>query len=332
MKHFLIFIILTGLFACKKEIIKTEWIGLSYPSYFPDPVYKFNNNELTVQRFALGKKLFFDKNLSLDGTIACASCHAQSHGFADHNVSFSSGVGGALGTRNSPSIANMIWSPSFMWDGGVNHIEVFSVAPITNPLEMKETMAHVVSKLNADSEYLILFKEAYGVSQINDQVMLRALTNYMSMIVSCNSKYDKVKQGKASFTTLENNGYTLFQAKCATCHTEPLFTNYSYINNGLDSVFTDLGRARITFNDLDRGKFKVPSLRNVTLTYPYMHDGRFWTLDQVLDHYSEGIKPSSTLHPSLVDGIPLSIDEKSAIKAFLGTLKDNELLNNRLFY
>ena len=332
MKYLIIFIILAGLFACKKEITSTEWVGLTYPSYFPDPIYKFTNNELTIQRFALGKKLFFDKNLSLDGTISCATCHAQSHGFADHNVSFSTGVGGAIGTRNSPSIANMVWSPSFMWDGGVNHIEVFSVAPITNPLEMKETMAHVISKLNSDPNYRLLFKLAYGDSKINDQSMLRALTAYMSMIVSCNSKYDKVKQGKASFTSIESEGYNVFQAKCASCHTEPLFTNYAYVNNGLDSIFTDLGRARITFNDSDKGKFKVPSLRNVTLTYPYMHDGRFWTLDQVLDHYSEGIKPSSTLHPSLVGGIPLSPDEKSAIKAFLGTLKDNELLNNRLFY
>lgn len=317
---------------CHKVVNKSSSIELLYPSYFPDPVYSFKNNEINALRFALGKKLFFDKNLSLDGTISCASCHAQGHGFADHNVSFSSGVNGALGTRNSPSIANMIWSPSFMWDGGVNHIEVFAVAPITNPLEMKETMAHVVSKLNSNSNYLLLFKEAYGIEHINDQAMLKALTVYMSMIVSCNSKYDKMRQGKASFTEQESEGYSLFQMKCASCHTEPLFTNYGFINNGLDSVFYDLGRAKITFNDNDKGKFKVPSLRNVTLTYPYMHDGRFWTLDQVLEHYSHGIVNSPTLDPSLSNGISLTEEEKAAIKAFLGTLKDDDLLQNKLFY
>jgi cytochrome c peroxidase len=127
MKYLLIFFILIGLFACKKEITTSEWVGINYPTYFPEPIYKFENNEISIQRFTLGKNLFFDKKLSIDGTVSCASCHAQSHGFADHNVSFSSGVGGAIGTRNSPSLANMIWSPSFMWDGGVNHIEVFSV-------------------------------------------------------------------------------------------------------------------------------------------------------------------------------------------------------------
>jgi cytochrome c peroxidase len=332
MRLIIIFALLTALLACKKDTIIYGELTVNYPSYFPEPVYTFQNNEVNAQRFALGKKLFFDKNLSKDGTISCASCHAQSHGFADHNVSFSAGVNGALGNRNSPSIANMIWSPSFMWDGGVNHIEVFSVAPITNPVEMKETMANVVSKLNANGEYRFLFKEAYGLSTINDQAMLRALTVYMSMIISCNSKYDKVRQGKATFSSLESTGYGVFQSKCASCHTEPLFSNYGFINNGLDSVFNDLGRAKITFDDNDKGKFKVPSLRNVTLTYPYMHDGRFWTLDQVLDHYSHGIVDSPTLDPSLINGISLTEDEKTAIKAFLATLKDNDLLGNKLFY
>ena len=333
MQYVLILLCLSLVFtSCRKNEPVIEKFELVYPGYFPEPVYKFENNEINRPRFALGKKLFFDKNLSLDGTISCASCHAQLHGFADHNVPLSAGVDGVLGKRNSPSIANMIWSLSFMWDGGVNHIEVFSVAPITNTLEMKETMANVVSKLNANSSYKVLFKEAYGIETITDQSLLRALTVYMSMIVSCNSKYDKVRQGKATFSEIEYSGYTVFQSKCASCHQEPLFTNYAFVNNGLDSVFTDLGREQITQNETDRGKFKVPSLRNVTLTYPYMHDGRFWSLDQVLDHYTNGIKPSATLHPSLTGGIPLSAEDKTALKAFLGTLKDDELLNNSLFY
>jgi cytochrome c peroxidase len=219
-----------------------------------------------------------------------------------------------------------------MWDGGVNHIEVFSVAPITNPLEMNETMSNVISKLNNSSEYKNLFKIAYGIDNITDQAMLRALTMYMSMMVSCNSKYDKVRQGKVSFSTDEADGYELFKQKCASCHSEPLFTNYQFVNNGLDSIFSDLGRGEITFNANDNGKFKVPSLRNVELTYPYMHDGRFWSLNDVLDHYDHGIKSSSTLAPSLQNGIPLTVNEKTKLIAFLKTLTDYDLLGNSLFY
>jgi cytochrome c peroxidase len=152
------------------------------------------------------------------------------------------------------------------------------------------------------------------------------------MMVSCNSKYDKVRQGKVSFSSDEADGYELFKQKCASCHSEPLFTNYQFVNNGLDSIFSDLGRGKITFNANDNGKFKVPSLRNVELTYPYMHDGRFWSLNDVLDHYDHGIKSSSTLAPSLQNGIPLTVNEKTKLIAFLKTLTDYDLLGNSLFY
>ena len=328
------FIILLALIvvSCQKKKGEIDSFALTYPDYFPTPVYDFTNNELTKSRFLLGKKLFFDTQLSNDGTISCNSCHAQVHGFADHNVALSAGVNGALGNRNSPSIANMIWSPSFMWDGGVNHIEVFSVAPITNPVEMHETMSNVVYKLNQSETYKKEFKAAYGKDVITDQDLLRALTIYMSMIVSCNSKYDQFRQGKINFTADEALGYELFQQKCASCHSEPLFTNYQFVNNGLDSVFSDLGRAKITFNPSDNGKFKVPSLRNVELTYPYMHDGRFWSLDEVLEHYISGIKNSETLHPSLTNGITLTSTEKQRLISFLKTLTDNQLTGNPLFY
>jgi cytochrome c peroxidase len=332
MKYLFLLILGLTIISCHKKNEDDLAFQLTYPSYFPTPVYEFENNELTKARFDLGKKLFFDKQLSSNGTISCNSCHAQGHAFADHNVSLSEGVNGAIGTRNSPSLSNMIWSPSFMWDGGVNHIEVFSVAPITNPLEMNETMSNVISKLNNSSEYKNLFKIAYGIDNITDQAMLRALTMYMSMMVSCNSKYDKVRQGKVSFSSDEADGYELFKQKCASCHSEPLFTNYQFVNNGLDSIFTDLGRGEITFNANDNGKFKVPSLRNVELTYPYMHDGRFWSLNDVLDHYDHGIKSSSTLAPSLQNGIPLTVNEKTKLIAFLKTLTDYDLLGNSLFY
>ena len=332
MKIALLLVFVSILISCQKKKGEIDSFALTYPDYFPTPVYDFTNNELTKTRFLLGKKLFFDTQLSNDGTISCNSCHAQAHGFADHNVALSAGVNGALGNRNSPSIANMIWSPSFMWDGGVNHIEVFSVAPITNPLEMHETMSNVVNKLNQSETYKKEFKASYGKDVISDQDLLRALTIYMSMIVSCDSKYDQVRQGKTSFTADEASGYELFQQKCASCHTEPLFTSYQFVNNGLDSVFSDFGRAKITFNPSDKGKFKIPSLRNVELTYPYMHDGRFWSLTQVLDHYSSGIQVSETLAPELQNAISLSVSEKQQLIDFLKTLTDHKLLSNSLFY
>jgi cytochrome c peroxidase len=332
MKIAILLVFVSILISCQKKKEETESFELTYPDYFPTPIYDFTNNELTKSRFLLGKKLFFDTQLSNDGTISCNSCHAQAHGFADHNVALSAGVNGALGNRNSPSISNMIWSPSFMWDGGVNHIEVFSVAPITNPVEMHETMSNVVYKLNQSETYKKEFKAAYGKDVITDQDLLRALTIYMSMIVSCNSKYDQFRQGKINFTADEASGYELFQQKCASCHSEPLFTNYQFVNNGLDSVFSDLGRAKITFNPSDNGKFKIPSLRNVELTYPYMHDGRFWSLTQVLDHYSSGIQVSETLAPELQNAISLSVSEKQQLIDFLKTLTDHKLLSNSLFY
>lgn len=330
MKKIFLFLTFIVLLACQKDRSADNSLSIDYPDYFPTPVYQFNNNALNKDRFELGKKLFFDPILSSDGRISCASCHNQAHAFADHNVSFSAGVGNQLGDRNSPSIANMIWSPNFMWDGGVNHIEVFSVAPITNPVEMNETMLNVVNKLNSSPDYRRAFKQAYNVDPITDQSMLRALTIYMSMIVSTDSKYDQYRQGKVSLTAEEQNGLDLFRQKCASCHTEPLFTDYSFRNNGLDSVFTDLGRGRITNDPSDYGKFRVPSLRNVELTYPYMHDGRFWNLEEVVDHYTAGIKNSSTLDPVLSNSINLTNTEKENIIKFLKTLTDWSLISNHL--
>jgi cytochrome c peroxidase len=332
MRYLAILLVGFVLFSCKKDKIIIEEFELDYPSYFPEPVYQFTNNEVTKERFELGKKLFFDPILSIDNTISCASCHAQTHGFADHNVAVSTGVNGMQGTRNSPTIANMIWSTSFMWDGGVNHLEMFSIAPITNPVEMNETMVNVMAKLNANSGYKSAFKDAYGIDEITDQALFRSLSVFMAMIVSDDSKYDQYRQGLTSLSSAELSGLNLFRTHCASCHTEPLFMNNGFANNGLDSEFTDLGRGLITQNPADNGKFKVPTLRNIELTYPYMHDGRFWSLEQVLDHYSEGIQESETLHLSLAGGLGLDESEKANIIVFLKTLTDYSLLSNPLFY
>jgi cytochrome c peroxidase len=329
MKKLLYLSFLLLLSACNKD--NEEVFALSYPDYFPAPVYTFENNELTKEKFELGRKLFYDGILSSDNTVSCGNCHSQVHAFADHNVTFSTGVNNGIGERNSPSITNMIWSPSFMWDGGVNHIEVFSLAPITNPVEMNETMANVIDKLNQSGFYKSAFKKAYGTDEITDQLLFRALTSYMAMVVSSNSRYDLFRQGKVIFTPQEVEGLQLFEQKCASCHTAPLFTNYSFQNNGLDSEFTDLGRGRITLEEADKGKFKVPSLRNIELTYPYMHDGRFWSLEQVLDHYDHGIKQSATLSNQLSSGIPMTTEEKQKIILFLKTLTDNKVISEFKF-
>ncbi|MNJ97502.1 Cytochrome c551 peroxidase precursor [compost metagenome] len=317
------------LFSCQKAKVEKyrKW-GFSSPDYFPAPAYNFENNEQTYAKFNLGRFLFYDPLLSSDGTVSCATCHAQSHAFAGHNTPLSAGVNGALGTRNSPAIFNMAWSPAFMWDGGINHIEVMPIAPLTNPVEMNETLGNIVLKLQQSDKYKELFIKAYGSEEITDQKVLKAFTQYMMMIVSNNSKYDKVKRGEATFTEAEQQGYVLFQQKCSQCHTEPLFTDHSYRNNGLDLSFSDEGRFLITQEESDKGKFKVPSLRNVALTYPYMHDGRFFTLNDVLNHYSNGIQHTPTLDPLLENGIPLPGNEKSVLIAFLKTLSDYDLLND----
>lgn len=306
-------------------------IRLVIPAGWPYPHYDFSTNTLTKEGFILGRKLFYDPKLSKDNTISCGSCHQQFAAFShlDHPVSH--GIYGLLGTRNAPPIFNLNWHTNFMWDGGVNHIEVQPVGPITNPVEMDETLNNVVNKLQNDASYLTMFKDAFGTETITSQLIFKAMAQFMGMLVSCNSKYDLYTRGQASLTTNELNGLNLFQQKCAGCHTPPLFTNLEYMNNGLDSIFTDAGRAMITTMASDSGKFKVPSLRNIALSRPYMHDGRFETLDAVLDHYIHGIKNSGTLSPQLAGGIALTTQEKKDIIAFLNTLSDKSFTQDKRF-
>lgn len=327
-KLFYLFITLIILLSCKKEIIENTF-EFSYSSTFPTPVYDVNQHDFSYSKFNLGRTLFYDPILSVDSTISCGSCHEQVHAFAGHGGALSEGVFGQFGTRNSPSITNNAWIPKFMWDGGINHIEVMPIAPITNPVEMHETLENVLVKLKRSTKYQSLFKKAFGNESITDQQMLKALSSFMAMIVSDQSKYDKVMRGESSFSSAEQTGFNLFNQKCASCHTGALFTDFEYRNNGLDQTFSDIGRGLITQNPQDYGKFKTPSLRNIELTYPYMHDGRFYNLSQVIDHYSAGVQQSTTLDPSLQNGIPLTSTEKTALIAFLKTLTDYELLTNR---
>lgn len=315
----------------EKEVTPAPYFYI--PAGFPDPVYQFQNNAVTDAGFALGKKLFYDPLLSKDSTVACGSCHQQFVAFAHSDHKLSHGINNLLGNRNSPALYNIAWFPNFMWDGGVNHLEVQPLAPIANPVEMDESMANVIMKLKRSSFYPEMYKAAFGSDTITTQATMRAMAQFMGSMISANSKYDKHEKGEVGFTTEEMNGLLVFRANCESCHKEPLLTDMSFRNNGLDLNFTkDPGRALISSLPQDSGLFRVPSLRNVALTYPYMHDGRLNSLMDVLNHYDSGIQMSSTLDPLLISGsIPLTLQEKNDVIAFLNTLTDYTFIRDSRF-
>jgi cytochrome c peroxidase len=330
-----IFAAFAFLSSCKKsddETAETPKPLFYIPDGFPAPSGQLQNNPVTTAGFALGRKLFYDPVLSKDSTIHCGSCHQQFGAFAqvDHKVSH--GINNLLGTRNSPTLINLAWHSEFFWDGGSNHIEVQPIGPITNPVEMDETLNGVIAKLNRSTFYPSMFRSAYGSDTITSQGILRALSQFMSCLISANSKYDQVRNGQATFTATEDSGYTIFKSKCESCHKEPLLTDLTYRNNGLDAHFTDPGRARITTLATDSGKFKVPTLRNIVLSYPYMHDGRLSSLSKVIDHYRSSIVQSSTIDPLLSSGNMIISDaEKAQLIAFLNTLTDQTFITDKRF-
>ncbi|HYF33415.1 MAG TPA: cytochrome c peroxidase [Chitinophagaceae bacterium] len=311
----------------------TTPMDFSVPAGFPKPLHDFTANPITKEGFELGKRLFFDGKLSKDGNFPCASCHQQFAAFATYEHDFSHGFNNQFTTRNAPGLFNLAWHGSFHWDGGINHLEVQPLAPITAPNEMAEDMNNIIEKLKQDDQYKVMFRSAFGTDEINSQRILKSLSQFMLMMVSGNSKYDKMKRGEATFNSAEQAGYQTFQAKCASCHAEPLFSDFSYRNNGLpvNTFLKDYGRMRITNKASDSLKFKVPSLRNIYETYPYMHDGRFWNLTQVLDHYTTGIQNSSTLDPLLQNKLPLTATEKFNLIYFLGTLSDTSFTKDKRF-
>jgi cytochrome c peroxidase len=313
--------------------VVTTPIRLEIPAGWPQPTNLFANNPLTQQGFELGRKLFYDGRLSKDGNFPCASCHQQFVAFANFDHDFSHGFNNQFTTRNSPPLFNLAWHKEFMWDGGINHLEVQPLAPITNPVEMAETIDNVINKLKDDSAYKAMFKAAFGDETVNSQRMLKALSQFMGAMVSYNSKYDKVKRGEASFSVQEQEGYEIYKVKCATCHPEPLFTDLSYRSNGLpvNPFLNDYGRMRITGLRSDSLKFKVPSLRNVQLTYPYMHDGRFLTLSQVFNHYRNGVVNDPSTDSLVRNKIPLTDVEVNRLTYFLKALTDSVFIKDSRF-
>jgi cytochrome c peroxidase len=317
-----------GLISFSKSYFTPIYIEI--PENWPKPVYDFKKNPLTEEGFQLGRQLFYDPILSKDNTISCASCHLQATGFTHVDHELSHGIEGKIGTRNSLTLQNLAWNKHFMWDGGVNHLDVQALAPITSEVEMNETLENVIKKLQNSDKYIALFEKAFGTKKITGQLTLKAISQFIVSLTTTNSKYDKVKRNEQKFTVMEQKGYTLFQEKCASCHKEPLLTNNEFRNNGLsmDADLKDLGRMKITQNSKDSLLFKVPTLRNIEFTYPYMHDGRFKTLTEVIKHYNSGIHKSKTLSKELQQPMNLSDNERTELVAFLKTLTDKAFLFN----
>lgn len=309
---------------------KTEEIKFIIPKGWPKPVYDFSKNQITPEGFKLGRKLFYDPILSRDGSTSCANCHTQWSAFTHVDHGLSHGINGLKGRRNSLTLFNLAWNKAFMWDGGVNHLEVQPLAPITNDAEMGNTLENVVKALDAAHSYRARFYLAFGDSTITGQRVLKALSQFLILFQSYNSKYDKYvrKEPGGEMTVQELNGLKLFRKHCNSCHTEPLFTNYSFQNTGLavDTGLNDYGRMKITGDRKDSLRFRVPSLRNVAMSYPYMHDGRFRSLIQVLDHYTNGVIQSPTLAREVKKPMPLSLQDKKDIIEFLKTLSDKDFL------
>jgi cytochrome c peroxidase len=297
------------------------------------------DNPLITERVDLGRTLFFEKQLSVNDRQACADCHQVTSALGDHKP-VSVGAEGHAGARNAMPLFNLAWKKSYFWDGRAATLREQALQPIQNPLEMHETLTNVVAKLDrAKYDYAAAFTRAFGSPEITPEKIGLALEQYVLVQTSFNSKFDRVQRGEAQFTAEEQHGFELFAteydprrgqygADCFHCHGGPLFQSQGFANNGLDDVFTDPGRAKVTGRDADLGKFAVPSLRNIALTGPYMHDGRFKTLDEVIEHYASGVKRSATLDPNLAKHpnglLPLTPADKHALVAFLQTLTDEK--------
>lgn len=350
--------ILMVMFACKKDTKNTDPIGepVKYDSTpytfnsggFPIPNFA-NDNPLTEQGVRLGRMLFYEKTLSKNNMLACASCHKQEFAF-DDTARFSIGVLGLKGKRQAMAIFNTAWHTNeFFWDGRAHLLRDQSLLPIQDTLEMFETLPNIIAKLSNNPLYKVQFVKAFGTSEITSEKISKAMEQFMNSIVSNDSKYDRYLAGSATLTPSEDNGRKLFfqeynqffpsqsGAECSHCHSGFNFTNNDYMNNGLDTdaSITDIGREKVTNNASDKAKFKVPSLRNIALTAPYMHDGRFKTLEEVVDHYNSDLKASTYIDPALENtrgtGLMLNAQQKADLVNFLKTLTDYSLITNPLY-
>ncbi len=360
------FSVLIGISACMDDEMQppvlasgTDLTAISYtpqdydlqiPAGFPQMEIP-SDNPLTVDGVQLGHFLFFDPILSADSTMSCASCHLPEAGFTD-NQAVSTGVAGIAGKRSSMSLLNIgFFNKGLFWDGRVATLEEQALLPIEDPIELHEDWPNVVSKFQNSPFYQEWFRKAFGIEnsdEITKELAVKAIAQYERTLISANSKFDKIFYQNDPSVIIEDdeyNGYIMFfddayagafvEAECGHCHNMPLFTTNDYFNNGIDSVstyedFADVGLGAVTGAQLDIGKFRAPSLRNIEFTAPYMHDGRFETLEEVMDHYNSGGHNFINTDP-LIKEIGLSEVQKQDIIAFLKMLSDTTYLSNPHF-
>jgi cytochrome c peroxidase len=349
--YVILFLLTLSTLSCNKESV-SSYVNTSTPSPLQVPQLFESlilnpivppDNPQTEEGIFLGRKLFYDPLLSADNTQACASCHNPENAFTNNNR-FSEGIDGFFGDRNVMPLFNLAWNyeDAFFWDGRESGLENQAFEPITNPIEMHTSWPEVTEKLSQNSEYPLLFEAAFGSISIDSVLVSRAIAQFERTLISANSKFDAYLLGNSNLTMQEINGFNIFmdesKGDCFHCHgseNNPLWTDNKFHNNGLDSSLTDLGLGRVTGDPSDNGKFKSPSLRNLIFTAPYMHDGRFSTIDEVINHYSEGLQNSPTIDPLMKKvaqgGVQLSPQEKANLKAFLLSLTDEEFISNPNF-
>jgi cytochrome c peroxidase len=323
----------------EEEVYQTTPYVLSIPQGFPQMQIPADN-PLTKEGVALGRKLFYDNILSGNNTQSCASCHNQAMAFTDNGKRYSTGIDGIEGNRNTQPLINIGFNLHYFWDGRSNTLEEQILGPVANPIEMHQPWILAMSKLNAHPDYPKLFKQAFNADRIDSLHVVKAIAQFLRTMISSNSRLDKRLNNTGNLTNSELNGLVIFKTErgdCFHCHQidgSRLLTDNQFHNNGLDATFTDLGRGAITGNASDNGKFLTPTLRNIALTAPYMHDGRFQTLEEVIDHYNNGGVSSPTVDPLMKHvgtGLNLTNQDKADLLAFLRTFTDTTFINDSRF-
>ena len=326
--------------------------ALALPALFPAPPAQPADNPLTVEGVELGRHLFYEKALSIDNSKSCGSCHQQNKAFTD-GLARAEGVNGTKHPRSAMALQNLLWEPKLTWNGASSSLEQQARTPIENEVELHQSLGAGVAKLQQLPQYPPLFGKAFGTSTITEENTLKALAQFERTLISGNSRYDRYRNGERSLLSADEvRGLQLFSihpngqlrgGNCSDCHGGELQTDHNLRNNGLDATFgADLGLGQLTGKATDNGRFRVPSLRNIALTAPYMHDGRLATLEDVLDHYNEHVQfGSPTLDPLLLNttndpaqqsrNLELTPQEKAQIIAFLKTLTDETFVRDKRF-
>lgn len=339
-------VVLSGL---KPDYTAPEPYLLQYPANFGGRINVPKDNPTTIEGVQLGRMLFYEKKLSVDNSLSCASCHQQKLAFTDGKA-LSVGVDKSFTSRNSMALVNLLWVRNFFWDGRSANLEDQAVFPMTNPHEMGQSLDETVRKLQQSPVYASLFKKAFGEANIDADKIRKALAQFERTLISADAPYDRYLAGTYQPTAQELRGINLFMeppapergirgANCGHCHGGPKTYKELFHNNGLDAEPKDVGREAISNETEDKGRFRVPTLRNIALTAPYMHDGRFKTLEEVLDHYNEHIQENPSLS-SFLRGtsnekggktLLLNHTEKADILAFLHMLTDSNFISNPAF-